>query len=798
VRRFLALAILLLSALSANAQEWDTITNSWHKVATPGGIGAAVCTPPLACAAGAFSIDTASFSSLVQAPSLRGYDLSVSRQLVRTGAMVVAWIGDSWSAGWTQPLRARLVQQYGFGGDGYYPLSNVGSGGHWTLYAAAISTGGVGSLARTGTWVDSNLPGVGDSFNLTEAHSTDTTATATVVSRVTTFVVHYKVQTGGGSFTWAVDGGGATTVDTSAGTPGTFVTVSTTPVTLGTHTVVIRVTVAGAAGVNFAGIDMQAGTTGVRVQETGVGGTTTTHWTTPNATAWESDLSLLVPDVVFVSLGGINDKTLNVTPATYLANLTTLRARIKAAVPNADVVFLSQAENAVSATYTIAQYLPQERSVAVANSDGWVDNYALFGDNTTATSMGLWLDTLHPSLSGNLALQRRLSAFMGDDSASYGQFAIYPRFHHAYDYDSILFGGTAGAHFLIGDAGFGVGFPFSIYPTLAAYQAGTPSMTFNSNGTTSTLGLGIGGIAVSGAGTILTIAGSVKTDTNGYMINSGLGYSYGAVTSPSTGIIQLGGSNVSIVQTSVATVVTTVATSTETTSIVPYRGTAYEVTLTADAVVQYGQVVMVSSTDGRFTQNTGGATTAIGVLGGNVTLPVATLGPSSAGTAYGVAILGRAYVAPAEDQAVVHGHFLVMSATAGYVNDSATISTIGLNIGKALYSEPVTATINPAGCTGSAGCINTALNTPNTGPAGQITLGTSPNWAVGDPVIYWASGGTAPTGFTTGNVYWIKSIGGANVTIAATKTGSAIVPSSQGTDATQYLARLPQAIINIQ
>jgi hypothetical protein len=216
--------------------------------------------------------------------------------------------------------------------------------------------------------------------------------------------------------------------------------------------------------------------------------------------------------------------------------------------------------------------------------------------------------------------------------------------------------------------------------------------------------------------------------------------------------------------------------------------------LVADATIQYGQTVMPDAgTNDRFDVTTGSATLTIGVLGG--------VGASAQGTSYPVIYGGLAYVACAEDGAITRGHYLLQSATAGYCADSATVSTDGLNIAKALRSEPVTNVIVFNGCTGAAGCVNTALNTPNNGPAGQITLSAdvaAAGWVVGEPVVYWNSGGGSITGLTDGATYWLVSVATTNVLISATKGGAAIVPSSQGNDATQYLQRLTLAAISIQ
>lgn len=201
---------------------------------------------------------------------------------------------------------------------------------------------------------------------------------------------------------------------------------------------------------------------------------------------------------------------------------------------------------------------------------------------------------------------------------------------------------------------------------------------------------------------------------------------------------------------------------------------SYMVQLTADATIQFGNVVMPDAgTDGRFDINTGSATSAIGVLAG--------IGASAAGTAYNIAVDGIAYVTPTTGTAVTRGHYLVMSATAGYVDDSATLGAAGLTIGKALYSEAM--------YTAASADVNLTNDT--------FKLSSAPGWAVGEPVIYYNGGGASATGLTSGNTYWVQSITTDTITVAATKGGSKIDISGTGNNA-QYFLRLPQAIIGIQ
>jgi len=195
--------------------------------------------------------------------------------------------------------------------------------------------------------------------------------------------------------------------------------------------------------------------------------------------------------------------------------------------------------------------------------------------------------------------------------------------------------------------------------------------------------------------------------------------------------------------------------------------------LVADATVQMGQVVMADAgTDGRFDLNATSATTGIGVLSGT--------GASAAGTVYGIVVSGIGYVTPALNQAVTRGHFLCQSATAGVVDDSASLCTAGLGIGKSLYSEATDVLVSATASTN------------------VIVLTSAPGWAVNDPVVFYEAGGASIAGMTSGNVYWIKTISSADVTLSATKGGAVLDITADGTITAQYLQRLPQAVIAMQ
>jgi len=197
--------------------------------------------------------------------------------------------------------------------------------------------------------------------------------------------------------------------------------------------------------------------------------------------------------------------------------------------------------------------------------------------------------------------------------------------------------------------------------------------------------------------------------------------------------------------------------------------------LTPDAIMQVGMVAMADAgTDNRYDINGAAGTLPIGIVGGS--------GPTAAGTARALVVQGVCYVAPAEDVvSITRGHVcFVDGSDAGYVDDNAALQAAGTNIGIYLNSEAAVA---------FDGAADVAAD-------GTITLDSDPTaWAVGDPVIYWDSGDTAPAELTTGGVYWIQSKTGANVKLAATRGGAAIA-LSDGSGTTMYLMRLPKVILN--
>lgn len=204
----------------------------------------------------------------------------------------------------------------------------------------------------------------------------------------------------------------------------------------------------------------------------------------------------------------------------------------------------------------------------------------------------------------------------------------------------------------------------------------------------------------------------------------------------------------------------------------------YRVQMVADAAMPFGSVVMAdASAQGRFDIATGSGTLAIGILSGP--------GDSVQGTATSVTVEGMAYVIPLEDTAITFNTYAEMSATAGKVASNASLPAAGKRIGTFLTSAAVSATIS-----GSGG-VNTTTEVITCG-VDVAALG----WAVGDPVVYYNSGGTTLGGLADGGVYFIRSVSTTDVTLAATPGGALLNLSDDGDDNTQYIVKLPLVMIH--
>jgi len=344
---------------------------------------------------------------------LRDLDAKISniQQTTSNSTLSIAWIGDSWIAGTTvcPPIASYLRFKFGDAGCGYY---GVGAGNNGNTFG---SNGQSVTRTKFGSWANK----VGTTYVKAAAISIDSTSTVGDsiywVGNATDFVVHYQKKASGGNFVIRVDGTNPTTV-TTAGTS-TIAFSSKTGLTDGTHTLSVKVSTAG-SGVLICGVEVNRNTNGVRVHNLGCSGTSSTNWINQDSLSWQTAIQQLNPNLAIITLG-VNDCVQGITVPTYIGNITRIVNRVKAAMPNCDVMLFSQGDISGVTTYSISLYMEALKNYALANNYAYIDNVSLLGNYTQANNRGLYTDALHLNLAGGNVLKLNFLDYLMDGLPMY-------------------------------------------------------------------------------------------------------------------------------------------------------------------------------------------------------------------------------------------------------------------------------------------------------------------------------------------------------------------------------------------
>ena len=298
----------------------------------------------------------------------------------------IAVVGDSWASNGfiTSPLAKELLATYS--------ATSTASAGTGFIPANSNDQIPDGTLARTyswtrsGTWTDCGTAVSGSAAtcvgaNAADASSADasTPGRYVIADTMTDFTILWYRQTGGGSFTWSVDGGSTTTIST-AGAAG-IQTSTISGLSSASHSVTLSVTVAGSTGVRFAGFFARiTGAGGVIVSRVGQSGSMASDWSSANQTYWAQNMAALAPDVV-VSIWGTNEMNANQAPATHAAALATLIGSARGSLPQVDwVAICASNNNFTGKTYSMAQYCNAQQDLARTQSAvSSVDLTRIFG-----------------------------------------------------------------------------------------------------------------------------------------------------------------------------------------------------------------------------------------------------------------------------------------------------------------------------------------------------------------------------------------------------------------------------------
>jgi lysophospholipase L1-like esterase len=319
--------------------------------------------------------------------NLRDWNAQIAKIITGTASSqaIIVVLGDSWVNNTTAGTIANdLKARFGDAGVGWIDAVNYSD----------IQLPGV-TVSRLGTWVDVTKTSAAVGVDLSHTTSLDvaTPGSYSIAATANTFKIHYLKQAGGGTFTWSIDGGAATSVNTSNATT-VFATTTISSLTSESHTLAITVTVAGTAGVTIMGVDAQRTQNGVRVHLLRSSGSETATWTQVNATIWEAGITALAPNLVGIMLG-MNDCNHNVVPATYKSNLSTLATRALVAMPYAGVMLVGQGDAGFASTYPMTDYLDQEKALARSSSYAFVNVQKRTGTYAESLARGLQNGTAH-------------------------------------------------------------------------------------------------------------------------------------------------------------------------------------------------------------------------------------------------------------------------------------------------------------------------------------------------------------------------------------------------------------------
>jgi lysophospholipase L1-like esterase len=230
--------------------------------------------------------------------------------------------------------------------------------------------------------------------------------------------VHYVRNGGNGTFSWAVDGGAATNIDT--GPSGSALTDGVaTRIPLGAngpHTLTLAYVSGGATYIDgvveFAGDEAS----GIMVHDFGHFGWTSTDWAGGNypASAWPATVNAMAPALLGIQLGA-NDYGNNIPPVTFQANLQSIITQTRAAMtaPYPPVVLALTPQRTGTYAYQWAQYVAAAYAVAAADPTVSVlEHGARMPAVTAAQTYGLYVDGVHPSDKGHSMLADNWAYFL--------------------------------------------------------------------------------------------------------------------------------------------------------------------------------------------------------------------------------------------------------------------------------------------------------------------------------------------------------------------------------------------------
>jgi lysophospholipase L1-like esterase len=304
--------------------------------------------------------------------------------------------GSHWRSSFVARVRGMLAELYGHAGTGVVDMIN----NTWSTDTRIVTTG---------TWTNSAYGAFG--HGAIQAGSS-ATLVFTPEAPVDSFTVYYVKGSAGGTFSLTVDAGTPTTVDSSAASEAAGVTTVSAGTSGNSHT--LTITAPSSGNIYLTRIEATYGSTGVRVDRIGRGGSLASDALATRVDAGVTTVNspymlftATPADCTFLCFG-VNEFLGDVAPSTFSTNMQSL---ITDAAVNGDVVLIVPPSDATGQTYAMSAYRQVLYSLADSNDIPLIDLSELFGTYTLGNAAGLFYsDKNHPNDAGHKAIAHAVFA----------------------------------------------------------------------------------------------------------------------------------------------------------------------------------------------------------------------------------------------------------------------------------------------------------------------------------------------------------------------------------------------------
>jgi len=297
--------------------------------------------------------------------------------------------GDSWSDPDIRirgPLAALIDADIGIATEGYISANIRGD------------RPGAATRSRSGSWTDTTANGQG----LDAEHSTGSAGAAMTVTatNATGWTIQYFRKSGGGDFTWSVDGGSATTV--SAAGASSLISLNVVGASL-----TINVT---SGSVDFAALISTTNAVGMTLQKIANSGGDLARLLSVSAANFQSALAGVPLDGAIIEFG-INDRSYNTPIETYKANLRAVIARLKLSNPSLKALILGPADAYLAGAerlHTTEEYNQAAYDVAFEDGHSFISLLDALGAYAQCWARGIYGDDAHINAAGGLEVGKIL------------------------------------------------------------------------------------------------------------------------------------------------------------------------------------------------------------------------------------------------------------------------------------------------------------------------------------------------------------------------------------------------------